>query len=83
MNGVVSGANISHGFFADKLIADLGYKYVNYNMPESSTKINQNMAELNLSMPVSKNLYISAYYEGTFEKKDKYNRIFLQVRIRF
>jgi hypothetical protein len=83
MNGIVAGANISRGFFADKLYADIGYKYVNYNMPESLSKINQNVAELNLSMPLSRNLFISAYYEGTFEKKDNYNRIYLQVRIRF
>jgi len=83
MTGVIEGAGITHGFFTDKLFAELGYKYVNYNMPESSTKINQNVAELNISMPVAKKLFLSAYYEGTFEKSDKYSRIYLQVRIRF
>ena len=83
LNGVIGGINISRGFFGSKLNADIGYRYVDNKLPESLSKINQNIGEINLSMPLSRNLFISVYYESTFEKKDKYNRIYSQNRIRF
>jgi hypothetical protein len=56
---------------------------VNNQLPESATKVNQNIGELNLSMQLSRNFYISVYYEGTFQKSEMYNRIYSQIRIRF
>jgi hypothetical protein len=82
-NGVIAGANVSRGFFDGKLISEIGYRYVDYTLPETSSKLNQNEGEVDLSMQLSRKLFISAYYEGTFGKIDRYTNIYLQFRIRF
>jgi hypothetical protein len=82
MTGVIGGANLSRDFADGKFQAGFGYRYVGYKLPESSLDINQNIAEVNLSVMLRK-LLLSVNYEGTFEKSDMYNRIYLQARIRF
>lgn len=83
MNGYIGGITLSKGLFGSKLFTDLSYRFVNNRLPESSSTVIQNIVELNLSLQLFRNLYLSTYYEGTFEKSDHYNRIFLQTRIRF
>jgi hypothetical protein len=56
---------------------------VGYKLPENMVDINQHIAEASLSMQLFSKLYISANYEGTFDKGDIYNRIYAQLRIRF
>jgi hypothetical protein len=83
MNGTISGIDFSQSFFGGKLSADLGYKYVDYTIPEASSRVKQNIAEVYLGLPVSRKLFFSFNYEGTFEKSDVYNRIYFQARLRF
>jgi hypothetical protein len=83
MNGRIYGANLSRDFLKGKFYASAGYRYVDYSMPETLLKLNQNIAELNLSFQLPGNIFLSANYEGTFEKKIRYDRIYLQVRKRF
>jgi hypothetical protein len=83
MNSRILGLNISRDFFKGKLQTDIGYRFVDYSLPENRLNIIQNMGEMNLSLQLSKNTSLSMNYEGTFEKKDLYNRIYLQIRIRF
>jgi hypothetical protein len=83
MNGKILGLSISRELFKGKLSTDIGYRYVDYRLPENLLNIRQSIAEMNLSWQIFKNLSLSMNYEGTFEKLDKYNRIYLQVRKRF
>jgi hypothetical protein len=83
MNGIIAGGTLSHSFFHGKLVSDIGYSYVDYTLPEGSTSVKQNIGEIYLSMPLSRFVFISFNYEGTFEKSDKYNRIYGQIRFRF
>lgn len=83
MNGRIYGANLSRDFLNGKFYSSVGYRYVDYSMPETLLKLNQNIAELNLSFQLPGNIFLSANYEGTFEKKIRYDRIYLQVRKRF
>ncbi len=83
MTGNIYGASLSKDFFSGKIQTGIAYQYVDYNMPESLTKITQNIGELNFSWQIAKKMFFSLYYEGTFEKQDKYNRLYLQIRKRF
>jgi hypothetical protein len=83
MNGNVYGISLSKGMLKDKIQTGLGYRYVDYRLPESQQNNTQHIGEINLSWQFLKNLSISAYYEGTFEQQVKYHRIYAQIRMRF
>jgi hypothetical protein len=83
MNGMILGLTLSRDLFQGKLQTSLGYRYVDYTLPENKLSEVQNIGEMNLSWLISKNMFFSVNYEGTFEKQDKYNRIYLQLRKRF
>jgi hypothetical protein len=83
MNGKVLGANISRDLFQGRLQTGIGYRYIDYTLPENQFNILQNIGELNMFWQFSKKMSFSANYEGTFEKHDKYNRVYLQLRRRF
>jgi hypothetical protein len=83
MSGKELGADISKDLFNDKFQASVGYRYMDYTLPESKLSILQNIGQINLFWQFSPKMSFSAYYEGTFEKHDKYNRIYLQIRKRF
>ena len=81
--GKIYGANISRDIFKGKLQTSVGYHYVDYSLPENQINLIQNIGEMNIYWQFSKKMALSANYEGTFEKQDKYNRIYLQIRKRF
>jgi hypothetical protein len=83
MNSKVMGLNISKDFFGGKVQTDIGYRFVNYTLPESLVNINQHIGEMNLSLQISKTMSLSLNYEGTFDKSDRYNRVYFQIRKRF
>jgi hypothetical protein len=83
MNGKVLGANVSRDLFHGRLQTGIGYRYIDYTLPENKFKILQNIGELNVFWQFSRKMSFSANYEGTFEKHDKYNRVYLQLRRRF
>ena len=83
MNGLIYGANISREFFKNKLQTSLGYHYVDYTMPESDLKEIQHIGEINLYWLLPAKMAFGINYEGTFEKQNKFNRLYLQLRKRF
>jgi hypothetical protein len=83
MNGKILGVRISRDLFQGKLQADLGYQYVDYRLPESNINILQNTGEMGIYWQLARKLSFSVNYEGTFEKIDRYNRLYLQLRKRF
>jgi hypothetical protein len=83
LNGNVFGADISRDLFKGKFQTSLGYRHLDYSYNESLLKTIQNIGEINLSLLLFKKMSLSINYEGTFEKQDKYNRLFLQIRERF
>ncbi len=83
LNGKVLGASVSRDFFQGKLQTSIGYRYVDYSLPENTLNILQNIGEMSLYWQFSKKMSFSVNYEGTFEKHDKYNRLYLQLRKRF
>jgi hypothetical protein len=83
INGNIYGLTFSHDFFKGKVQTSIGYRYVDYTLPENQLSVPQNVAEMNLSWQFARNMSFSLNYEGTFEKQDKYNRTYLQIRKRF
>lgn len=83
MNGKVYGGTISKDLFQGKFQISTGYRYIDYSLPENKLSILQNIGEMSIFWQFSKKMSFSANYEGTFEKHDKYNRIYLQLRKRF
>jgi hypothetical protein len=83
INGIVGGVNISRDFFKGKVSTGLGYRYVDNQIPENLTNLKQHMAEFNFSWQFYRKMILSVNYEGTFEKQDRYNMVYVQVRKRF
>jgi hypothetical protein len=83
MNGNLYGLTLSRDFFNYKLQAGLGYRYVDYKLPENMLSVPQNIAEMNLSWQFAHGFSFAVNYEGTFEKLNHYNRVYLQLRKRF
>ena len=83
MNGKIFGADISKDLFQGKFQTSIGYRYIDYTLPESKLDVLQNVGQMGIFWLLSKKMSFSANYEGTFEKHDKYNRVYLQIRKRF
>jgi hypothetical protein len=83
MNGRILGANISKDLLNSRFQASLGYNYTEYTLSESKLNILQNTGEISLFWLFTKKMSFSANYEGTFEKHDKYSRVYLMIRKRF
>ena len=83
INGIVYGAGISREIISNRLTGGLKYRYVDYLYRNAETALIQNVGEVNLSWAVYGKLSLSVYYEGTFEKENPYNRIFVSLNQRF
>jgi len=82
MTGKIAGLNLSRDF-KGKVHTGIGYRYIDYWLPESLSDLTQHHVEANLNWQFYRNLSLSAYYEATFEQSDRYHRIYAQLRIRF
>jgi hypothetical protein len=83
MTGKVLGADISKDLFQGRFQASAGYRYEDYTLPESLLSVKQSIGEMSIFWLLSGKISFSANYEGTFEKHNKYNRLYLMIRKRF
>jgi hypothetical protein len=83
ISGKIYSLIISRDLVAGKLYAGLGYHYVDYHYFSTESSIPQNMAEFNLNWNIYKKLCLSLNYEGTFEKINQYNRLYINITQRF
>jgi hypothetical protein len=83
VNGKIYGANIYRDFFLGKLYCGIGYRYVDYQYPETLSNSIQNIREMSLSWQFTRKMSFSANYEGTHDKEYKYNMVYFQLRRRF
>lgn len=81
--GYVSGKIYSVGLSKDiirgKLSGAVNYRYVDYTYYNAEYTLIQNMAEINLMWRIMRKLSCSIYYEGTFEKVNSFNRIYINL----
>jgi len=83
LNGMIYSLNLSRDLFKSKVQTGIGYRYVDYRLPENLLSIPQSIAEANLSWQMFDKISLSVSYEGTFEKQDHYDRFYFQIRKRF
>ncbi len=83
LKGQVLQARLSRDLFQGKFQAEAGYQYVDYRLPESQLSTLQHIGEFGIYWQFAKKMSFSANYEGTFERKNTYDRIYLQLRKRF
>ena len=83
MTGKVLGADISKDLFRGRFQVSAGYRYEDYTLPESLLSVRQSIGEMSIFWLLSGKISFSANYEGTFEKHNKYNRVYLMIRKRF
>jgi hypothetical protein len=82
LNGNIYSLNLSRDFFKSKVQTGIGYRFVDYRLPENFLSIPQSIGEANLSWQMYDKMSLSISYEGTFEKQDRYDRIYFQIRKR-
>jgi hypothetical protein len=83
INGQVYSFNLSDDLFKGKVQAGIGYRYVQNKLPETLVNLPQHIGEMSIWWQITKKMSFSVNYEGTFEKQDRYNRFYLQLRQRF
>jgi hypothetical protein len=83
MNGLIYSGMLTKDMFSGKLETSLGYRYADYTMPESLTDEVQHIGEANIFLILPAKFSLGVNYEGTFEKVNKYNRLYLSLRKRF
>jgi hypothetical protein len=83
MIGEIYGVNISRELFKGKFQTDLGCRFLDYDLVLSALDIHQQVGDINVSWQISRFMSLSLNYEGTFQQKERYNRIYAQLRIRF
>lgn len=83
MTGNVYSVGFMRDLFHNKVSGGITYSYVKYKFPSDITPLLQNVGELNLTWRMRKKFYCSLNYEGTFEKKISYNRMYVNLTQRF
>jgi hypothetical protein len=83
ISGRIYSLTMSRDLVRGRLFAGLGYHYVDYKYFSTDSKIPQNMAEASLNWIIYKKLSLSLNYEGTFEKINQFNRLYINVTQRF
>jgi hypothetical protein len=83
VNGLIYGIRIYRDIIPSKLTSGIYYRLVDYNYPNTNTSSLQHMAEVELSWQISKKFSFSANYDGTLEKSNLYNTVYLNLIKRF
>lgn len=83
VNGMIYGLRVYQDLIPSKLTGGFFYRFVDYKYPQTNTASLQHMAELELSWQISKKMSFSANYDGTLEKSNLYNSIYLNLIKRF
>ena len=83
LNGQIYGARLSKDFLKGKMYSTLNYRMVNFDYVNTSSQLNQHIAEIDFSYQFNKKLYLSVNFESTFQEKNNYNRIYLNIRKKF
>ncbi|NTW25379.1 MAG: hypothetical protein HGA37_11820, partial [Lentimicrobium sp.] len=83
LSGGIYSLNLTRDIINGKLSGGVGYKFVDYNFLNTETGQMQHIGELNLNWRMNKKLSFSVNYEGTYDSRYFYNRIYGQLTRRF
>jgi hypothetical protein len=84
MNGNIFGLSMSRDIIRSKLSGTFTYRFIDYRTLKTENNPNpismmQHTGEISLNWKIIKKLSCSFYYEGTFDSRYIYNRIYLQL----
>jgi hypothetical protein len=83
LNGQVYGARLSKDILKGKIYGSLNYRWVKFDYVSSVSQLKQNIGEIDFSYQFNKKLYLSFNYEATFQKNEHFNRLYLNLRVKF
>lgn len=83
IKGNIAGCRISKYLFDDFVSVSLEYRKINYYFNNSSYKTEQNSVDGDLSLNFTKYFSLILSYDGEFEKKNTFNRLFFGCTTRF
>jgi len=83
LSGSIYSLVLSRDLVPGKLNGGLGYRYADYKFQSTEAPLAQNFAEINLTWRILKKLFCSVNYEGTFEKANTFNRVYINLTQRF
>jgi hypothetical protein len=83
LDGQVYGVRLSKDIIQGKISTMLNYRYVDFKYANVNSELRQNIGELDLTYQFNKSLYLSVNFESTFQEKENFNRLYLNLRCRF
>lgn len=83
LDGLIYSASYSRDILPGKLSADLNFRLANYGVISGKNLINQYIGELGFAWQIAKMLSLSTTYEATFEKKNQWGMLYLNLSQRF
>jgi hypothetical protein len=83
VDGIVYGIRIDRDIIPSKLSGGVFYRLVDYNYLNTKSKSLQQMADIDLMWQITRKIYFSANYDGTFDKSNNYHSIYISLVKRF
>ena len=83
LNGMYYGARLSRDIIPGKLTGMAYYRWVKFDYSNMVSTLVQNIAEIDLSWQLNRKTYFSVNYESTFQKKENFNRLYLNLSRKF
>ena len=83
LDGQIYGARLSKDIIPGKIYSMIHYRRVEFSYVNSGTKLIQNIGEIDFSTQFNKRLYLSVNFETTFQEKEVFNRLYLNLRRKF
>lgn len=83
LDGQIYGMRLSKDIISGKIFTSVHYRRVNFNYVNSNSVLKQNIGEIDFSYQFNKKLFLSVNYEATFQDREKYNRVYLNLRRKF
>jgi len=79
----VAGVRISKNLLSGMADFSLSFRKSDYKLINSSYNSSQNIFSVDISARINRLLFLSLSYEGIFEKKNSFGRIFVGIITRF
>lgn len=83
LDGQILGIRMYKDLFDGMLNVGVGYRNLRYEFSSGMNDLNQNIFETNLSFRFSYSIYFNVSYEGVFQDKESYGRVFINLTKRF
>ena len=83
LSGGIYSLSFNKDIINGKLSGGIGYRFIDYNYINTETGQLQHIGEINLNWRINRKLSFSMNYEGTYDSRYFYNRIYGQLTRRF